>query len=251
MATSLRGVILAGGLGTRLKPLTDITNKHLLPVYDQPMIFHPLQKMVEAGIDEIMLVTGGHHAGEFLRLLGDGRRFGVRRLQYAYQKGEGGIAEALGLAEDFAEGHPIMVFLGDNIVSDSLRPYAQQFRRHPHGAMILLKAVENLSAYGVPKFKGPKIERIIEKPKQAPSPYAVIGIYFYDHTVFQIVKTLKPSGRGELEITDVNNSYVRRGQMTHGILRGHWADAGESIESWFEANLMAREERRQKKGRSA
>lgn len=251
MASTLRGVILAGGLGTRLKPLTDITNKHLLPVYDQPMIFHPLQKMVEAGIDEIMLVTGGHHAGEFLRLLGDGRRFGVRRLQYAYQQGEGGIAEALGLAEDFAEGHPILVFLGDNIVSDSLRPYAQQFRQHPRGAMILLKAVKNLSAYGVPKFRGGRIERILEKPKKAPSPYAVIGIYFYDASVFKIVKTLKPSGRGELEITDVNNSYLRRGQMAHGILHGHWADAGESIDSWFEANLMAREERRNKKARSA
>lgn len=251
MPSNLRGVILAGGLGTRLKPLTDITNKHLLPVYDQPMIFHPIQKMVEAGIDEIMLVTGGHHAGEFLRLLGDGRRFGVRRLQYAYQQGEGGIAEALGLAEDFAEGHPIMVFLGDNIVSDSLRPYAQQFRQHPHGAMILLKTVKNLSAYGVPKFKGDRIERIIEKPKKAPSPYAVIGIYFYDAAVFKVVKTLKPSGRGELEITDVNNSYLRRGHMAHGILRGHWADAGESIDSWFEANLMAREERRHRKARSA
>ncbi|MEW6516908.1 MAG: sugar phosphate nucleotidyltransferase [candidate division FCPU426 bacterium] len=250
MTTTLRGVILAGGLGTRLKPLTDITNKHLLPVYNQPMIFHPLQKMAEAGIEEVMLVTGGHHAGEFLRLLGDGRQFGLRRLQYAYQRGEGGIAEALGLAEDFAEGHPILVFLGDNIVHDSLLPYAQQFKQHPHGAMILLKAVENLSAYGVPQFKGERIERIIEKPKKAPSPYAVIGVYFYDNAVFKIIKTLSPSGRGELEITDVNNSYLRRKQMAYGILKGHWADAGESIDSWFAANLLARETHQNKKNRT-
>jgi len=247
MLQTVKGVILAGGLGTRLNPLTSITNKHLLPVYDQPMIFHPIQKMVEAGIDEIMLVTGGNNAGDFLRLLGDGRQFGVRRLQYTYQKGEGGIAEALGMAEEFSEGHPIMVFLGDNIVSESLRPYVQKFRKNPKGGMILLKAVENLSAYGVPEFKGDRIVRIVEKPKEAPSPYAVIGIYFYDAQVFKIIKTLKPSGRGELEITDVNNSYLRRKQMNYGILQGHWADAGESIDSWFEANLMMQKERKQSK----
>lgn len=247
MSQNVKGVILAGGLGSRLKPLTDITNKHLLPVYDQPMIFHPIRKMVEAGIDEIMLVTGGNNAGEFLRLLGDGRQFGVRRLQYTYQKGEGGIAQALGLAEEFAEGHPVLVFLGDNVIADSLKPYVQKFRQHPQGGMILLKAVDNLSAYGVPKFKGAAIEKIIEKPKKAPSPYAVIGIYLYDASVFRIIKTLKPSGRGELEITDVNNSYISKKRMHYGILPGHWADAGESIDSWFEANLMAREERKKRR----
>ncbi|MCD4813030.1 NTP transferase domain-containing protein [bacterium] len=243
----VKGVILAGGLGTRLQPLTDITNKHLLPVYDRPMIFHPIEKMVEAGIDEIMLVTGGNNAGDFLRLLGDGRRFGVKRLQYTYQRGEGGIAEALGMAEEFSEGHPIMVFLGDNVVSGSLKPYVTQYSRQAWGSMILLKEVDNLSAYGVPQFKGDKIVKIIEKPKKAPSPYAVIGIYFYDRSVFKIIKTLKPSGRGELEITDVNNAYIRRKQMACGVLKGHWADAGESIDSWFEANLMARNEKKNKR----
>ncbi|MBN1595478.1 NTP transferase domain-containing protein [candidate division FCPU426 bacterium] len=247
MSKPLKGVILAGGLGTRLKPLTNITNKHLLPVYDQPMIFHPLRKMVEAGIDEIMLVTGGNNAGDFLRLLGDGRSFGIRRLQYTYQKGEGGIAEALGLAEEFCEGHPLLVFLGDNLVFDSLQPFVRQYHQHSRGGMILLKAVENLSAYGVPQFKGERIIKIVEKPKAPPSPYAVIGVYFYDAQVFKIIKTLKPSRRGELEITDVNNHYIRRRQMQYGILQGHWADAGESIDSWFEANVMLQRERRLKK----
>jgi glucose-1-phosphate thymidylyltransferase len=240
---------LAGGLGTRLKPLTEITNKHLLPVYDRPMIFHPLEKMVEAGIDEIMLVTGGNNAGDFLRLLGDGRKFGIRRLQYTYQKGEGGIAEALGLAEDFSEGQRIMVFLGDNMVLDSLKPFVQQYSRQPQGGMILLKEVENPRSYGVPLFKGKQILRIIEKPENPPSPYAVIGIYFYDETVFRIIKTLKPSKRGELEITDVNNAYLRRGRMSYGVLQDHWADAGESIDSWFQANLMAREMLSKKKNK--
>jgi len=237
----IKGVVLAGGLGTRLKPLTEITNKHLLPVYDRPMIFHPLEKMAEAGIEEVMLVTGGNNAGDFLRLLGDGRKFGIKRLQYTYQKGEGGIAEALGLAEEFAEGQRIMVFLGDNIVLDSLKPFTQQFMKQPQGGMILLKEVANLRSYGVPQFKGKKIEKIIEKPENPPSPYAVIGIYFYDPSVFKIIKTLKPSKRNELEITDVNNAYLRRGVMSYGVLQNHWADAGESIDSWFQANLLARE----------
>lgn len=243
MAHKIKGVILAGGLGTRLRPLTDITNKHLLPVYDRPMIFHPLEKMVEAGIEEILLVTGGNNAGDFLRLLGDGRAFGVRRLQYAYQKGEGGIAEALGLAEPFADGAPVLVFLGDNIVSESLRPYVQRFQARPRGAMVLLKELVDPRAYGVPEFKGSRIARILEKPKTPPSLYAVIGIYFYDGDVFRIIRTLKPSRRGELEITDVNNAYLRRRQLAHEVLRGHWADAGESIESWFAANLLARAQR--------
>ena len=243
MTPTIKGVILAGGLGTRLKPLTDITNKHLLPVYDRPMILHPIESMVKAGIKEIMLVTGGNNAGDFLRLLGDGRQYGIRRLQYTYQKGEGGIAEALGLAEDFAEGQRIMVYLGDNLISESLGPYVKTFKRQAQGGMILLKKVGNLSAYGVPKFKGSRIEKIIEKPSCPPSPYAVIGIYFYHPSVFKIIKTLKPSGRGELEITDVNNAYLRRKQMTYGIVQGHWADAGESIDSWFEANLMAQKQR--------
>ena len=244
MTPKIKGIILAGGLGTRLRPLTDITNKHLLPVYDQPMIFHPLQKMAEAGIEEVMLVTGGNNAGDFLRLLGDGRQFGIRRLQYSYQKGEGGIAEALGLAEAFAEGHPVMVFLGDNIVSDDLRPYVQRFLRRGQGGMILLKAVANPSAYGVAEFAGERIARIVEKPKHPPSDLAVVGIYMYDAGVFRIIKTLKPSRRGELEITDVNNAYLKRRRMDYDVLPGHWADAGESIESWFQANLLAHDQRR-------
>ncbi len=243
MSRAIKGVILAGGLGTRLKPLTDITNKHLLPVYDQPMIFHPIQKMVEAGVKDIMLVTGGNNAGDFLRLLGDGRKFGVRRLQYAYQKGEGGIAEALHMAEAFADGQRIMVFLGDNVVGESLSPYVNKFKRQSQSAMILLKEVENPSAYGVPEFKGERIDRINEKPKNPSSPFAVIGIYFYDASVFKIIKTLKPSRRGELEITDVNNAYLKRRQMTYEVLKHHWADAGECIDSWFQANLMARQQK--------
>lgn len=243
MSRVIKGVILAGGLGTRLKPLTDITNKHLLPVYDQPMIFHPVQKMVEAGIEDIMLVTGGNNAGDFLRLLGDGRKFGVRRLQYSYQKGEGGIAEALNMAEAFADGHRIMVFLGDNVVSESLKPYVNKFKRQKNGAMMLLKEVDNPKAYGVPQFKGSRIEKIVEKPKDPPSDFAIIGIYFYDASVFKIIKTLKPSKRGELEITDVNNAYINRRQMAHDVLKHHWADAGESIDSWFQANLMARQQK--------
>lgn len=239
----IKGVILAGGLGTRLKPLTNITNKHLLPVYDRPMIFHPLEKMVEAGIEEVMLVTGGNNAGDFLRLLGDGRQFGIRRLQYTYQKGEGGIAEALGLAEEFAEGQRLVVFLGDNIILDSLRPHVRQYLEQPRGARILLKEVANPKAYGVPQFSGTRIEKILEKPKQPPSPYAVIGIYFYDSQVFNIINSLKPSARNELEITDVNNAYLRKKQMSYGVLQSHWADAGESIESWFAANLLAREQK--------
>jgi glucose-1-phosphate thymidylyltransferase len=241
MTTEIKGVILAGGLGTRLKPLTEITNKHLLPVFNKPMIFHPLEKMAEAGIREVMLVTGGTNAGDFLRLLGDGRQFGIRRLQYTYQKGEGGIAQALGLAEEFAEGQKVLVFLGDNIILDPLKPYADAFRRQPKGSMVLLKALDDPRSYGVPVFQGSRIVRIDEKPAKPASPYAVIGAYFYDPGVFKIIKTLKPSKRGELEITDVNNAYLRRGQMKYGILSGHWADAGESLESWFEANLLMRD----------
>lgn len=247
MTTSIKGVILAGGLGTRLRPLTDITNKHLLPVYDRPMIFHPLEKMVEAGIEEIMLVTGGNNAGDFLRLLGDGRQFGIKRLQYTYQKGEGGIAEALGLAEPFVDGDKVVVFLGDNVVSESLRPIVDKFKAQPRGSMVLLKELEDPRSYGVPVLQGSHIKEIVEKPKNPPSPYAVIGIYFYDPSVFKIIKTLKPSRRGELEITDVNNAYIRRKQMTYQVLKSHWADAGESIESWFAANLLAREQRCQMK----
>jgi glucose-1-phosphate thymidylyltransferase len=246
MAANIKGVILAGGLGTRLKPLTDITNKHLLPVFDRPMIFHPLEKMAEAGIKEVMLVTGGNNAGDFLRLIGDGRSFGIRRLQYTYQKGEGGIAQALGLAEEFAEGQKILVFLGDNIILDSMKPYADQFRKQAQGSMVLLKEMHDPKAYGVPVFKGTRIVRIDEKPTHPASPYAVIGAYFYDPNVFKIIKTLKPSKRGELEITDVNNAYLRKGRMKHGILKGPWADAGESLESWFAANLLMRDLRQGK-----
>lgn len=249
MARIIKGIILAGGLGTRMKPLTDITNKHLLPVYDRPMIFYSIEKMVEAGVTDIMLVTGGNNAGDFLRLLGDGRKFGIKRLQYTYQKGEGGIAEALGLAEEFSEGHRVMVYLGDNIVTESLKPYVNKFKRQKEGSMMLLKEVDNPSAYGVPQFKGARVEKIVEKPKVPPSDYAVIGIYFFDPSVFKIIKTLKPSNRGELEITDVNNAYLRKKQMSYEVLKHHWADAGESIDSWYQANLMARQQKKvSKKG---
>ncbi len=250
MSAKIRGVILAGGLGTRLRPLTDITNKHLLPVYDRPMIFHPLHKLAEAGIDEIMLVTGGNNAGDFLRLLGDGRQFGLRRLQYAYQKGEGGIAAALGLAEDFAEGERIVVFLGDNIITAPLRPYVDRYRKQARGGMLLLHPVSDPKAYGVPSLRDGKIVKIVEKPRRPPSGYAVVGIYCYDAQVFRIIRTLKPSHRGELEITDVNNAYLRRHQMTYEVLRGKWADAGESIDSWFAANLTARDERLRERNRA-
>ena len=231
----MKGVVLAGGLGTRLLPLTKVTNKHLLPVYDRPMIYYPIQTLVNAGINEIMLVTGGNNAGDFLRLLGNGRQFGLRHLDYTYQEGEGGIADALRLAEHFADRNPVCVVLGDNIIERNIRKAAEAFRAQRTGAKILLKEVKDPQRFGVPALDGDNVIRIDEKPKQPASPYAVTGIYFYDAQVFEIIKTLKPSGRGELEITDVNNAYIRQNQLTWDKLEGWWTDAG-TIESLFQAN---------------
>jgi glucose-1-phosphate thymidylyltransferase len=235
----MKGVILAGGLGTRLYPLTKITNKHLLPVYDQPMIYYPLRTLINAGIEDIMIVTGGNSAGDFLRLLGNGKDFGLRHLNYTYQEGEGGIADALSLVEHFADESPICVVLGDNIIERNIRAAADEYRRQGTGAKILLKKVADPQRFGVPEIEGDKVLRIEEKPAAPKSEYAVTGIYFYDPTVFAIIKTLKPSGRGELEITDVNNHFIDRGEMTWNELDGWWTDAG-TFESLLRAsNLVA------------
>ena len=231
----MKGVILAGGTGSRLFPITKVTNKHLLPVYNKPMIYYPLECLAKAGIEEVMLVTGGNNAGEFIRLLGNGREFGFKNLNYTYQEGAGGIAQALGLAEHFADGDSICLVLGDNIVEYSLREAVRRFRHQGQGAKILLSQVENPKAYGVAELEGERVVRIVEKPANPKSTWAVIGIYFYDGKVFDIVKTLKPSARNELEITDVNNAYIDRGEMTADKLDGWWADAGENIDFYLKA----------------
>ncbi len=233
----MKGVVLAGGLGSRLLPLTRVTNKHLLPVYDRPMIYYPIQTLVNAGIREIMVVTGGNNAGDFLRLLGNGKEFGLKHLDYTYQEGEGGIADALRLAEYFADGEPICVMLGDNIIERNILRAAQAFREQKTGAKILLKEVKDPQRFGVPVLDGTRVVRIEEKPKQPRSPYAVTGMYFYDARVFDIIKTLKPSDRGELEITDVNNAYIEAGELTWDLLDGWWTDAG-TIESLLLANQL-------------
>jgi glucose-1-phosphate thymidylyltransferase len=233
----MKGVILAGGLGTRLYPLTKVTNKHLLPVYDKPMIYYPMQTLINAGIDDILVVTGGNNAGDFLKLLGNGKEFGLRHINYTYQAGEGGIAEALGLAEFFASGEAICVVLGDNIIEKNIRKAVENFRRQKEGAKILLKEVPDPQRFGVPELKGDRIVRIEEKPKKPKSKYAVIGIYLFDQKVFNFIKTLKPSDRGELEITDVNNRYIEKGAMTWDILEGWWTDAG-TFESLLRANQL-------------
>jgi glucose-1-phosphate thymidylyltransferase len=222
----MKGVILAGGLGTRLYPLTRITNKHLLPVYDRPMIYYPLQALVNAGITDIMLVTGGNNAGDFLRLLGNGKDFGLKHINYTYQEGEGGIADALRLAEYFAEDQKICVILGDNIIENNVIAACQKFREQERGAHILLKEVRDPERFGVPVFEGKKILRIEEKPQQPKSRFAVTGIYMYDSTAFDRIRKLKPSGRGEFEITDLNNMYLEEGTLTYSILEGWWTDAG-------------------------
>jgi glucose-1-phosphate thymidylyltransferase len=236
----LKGVILAGGLGKRLYPLTKITNKHLLPVYNKPMIYYPIQTLVDAGIKDILIVTGGNHAGEFLRLLGDGSEFGLKQINYAYQEGEGGIAEALRLAEHFADGAKIAVMLGDNIIEKDIRKTAEEFRKQPKGAKILLKKVEDPERFGVAELKGKRIVSIEEKPKKPKSDYAVTGIYMYDSKAFEIIKRLKPSRRGELEITDVNNVYLKKGELTYGILDGWWTDSG-TFDSLLRANNLVAE----------
>jgi glucose-1-phosphate thymidylyltransferase len=234
----MKGVILAGGTGSRLHPLTRITNKHLLPVYDKPMIFYPIETLVKAGVDEVMVVTGGNHAGEFLPLLGNGSEFGLRRLQFSFQAHAGGIAEALGLCEAFADGDKVVVMLADNILGETIAPYVDNFSRQARGARLLLKEMEDpahLRHLGVPIFgKDDRLTYIREKPETPPSPYAVIGIYMYDPDVFDIVRTLKPSGRGELEITDVNNAYIDRGAMDYDVIHGFWGDAGESIDVYYQ-----------------
>lgn len=229
-----KGVVLAGGLGTRLHPLTQATNKHLLPVYDKPMIYYPLETLRKAGIEDVMIVTGGPHAGHFLPVIGNGESFGFSEIHYAYQASEGGIADALRLCEKFADGEEIVVILGDNIIQDDITPYVKAFARQERGARLLLKKVPDPERFGVAILEGRKIVKIIEKPKTSPSPYAVIGIYMYDPQVFDIIRTLKPSDRQELEITDVDNEYIRRGEVEYDILKGFWTDAG-TFESLFRA----------------
>jgi len=235
----MKGIVLAGGLGTRLYPLTKVTNKHLLPVYNQPMIYYPIQTLINAGIDDIMIVTGGNSAGDFLRLLGNGKEFGLRHLNYAYQEGEGGIADALSLVQHFADDQPICVVLGDNIIEGNIRSACDAYREQGKGAKILLKKVHDPERFGLPELDGDRVLRIEEKPKEPKSDFAVVGIYFYDPTVFDVIGTLVPSDRGELEITDVNNYYIERNEMTWNELDGWWTDAG-TFESLLRAsNLIA------------
>ncbi len=234
----MKGVITAGGLGTRLQPMTRVTNKHLLPVYDRPMIFYPIETLAQAGIDEIMVITGGNHAGDFLPLLGDGKEFGIKRLHYTYQREPGGIAQALALTEDFVAGDRVVVILGDNITEKSIVSYVDEFRKQEKGAKILLKEVDHPEFYGVPTIENDKIVTITEKPKEPASQYAVVGIYMYDQRVFEIIHNLKPSSRGELEITDVNNFYLQEESLTFNILEGWWADCGETRESLHEAGSL-------------
>lgn len=234
----MKGVILAGGTGSRLYPLTRVTNKHLLPIYDKPMLYYPLQTLVDAGIKDILIVTGGNNAGDFLRLLRNGKDFGLKQLSFAYQEGEGGIADALRLAEPFATGEKICVILGDNILEDSILASKEKFEMQKEGALVLLKKVPDPERFGVPVFEGKRIVKIEEKPKLAGSPYAIIGVYFYDGTVFDRVRPLRPSSRGELEITDVNNSYLREGKLEHEIIEGGWTDAGTFESLWRAAKMM-------------
>jgi len=238
----LKAIILAGGLGSRLRPLTKITNKHLLPVYDKPMIYYPLETLCRAGFEKIMLVTGGNSAGDFLRLLGNGRDFGLRDLNYTYQEGEGGIADALRLCENFADGDRVCVVLGDNILEDDIRPFVKRFAAQPTGARLLLKEVPDPERFGVPTFEGERIVRIDEKPSVPASRYAITGIYFYDQRVFEYIRHLKPSARNELEITDVNNAYVAAGDLEYDVLSGWWTDAGQ-FESLHHASTLVAAQR--------
>jgi glucose-1-phosphate thymidylyltransferase len=234
----MKGVVLAGGTGSRLFPLTKITNKHLLPIYDKPMIFYPIQTLVDAGISDIMVVTGGKHSGDFLQLLGNGKEFGLKHLNYTYQEGEGGIADALALAEHFSDGQKLCVILGDNIVQCGIRAAAEDFMKQERGAKILLKEVHDAERFGVAEIQGDHIAGIEEKPRKPKSNLAVTGIYMFDNTVFQKVRELVPSHRGELEITDVNNAYIREGTMTFAHLDGWWTDAGTFESLLRAANLV-------------
>jgi glucose-1-phosphate thymidylyltransferase len=233
----MKGVVLAGGMGSRLDPLTRVTNKHLLPVYDKPMIFYPIQTLINAGIRDVLLVTGGKNAGEFLRLLGNGREFGLKHIHYTYQEREGGIAEALGLAEYFAGDEPVCVILGDNIIEGNICAAAESFARLGQGAKILLKEVPDANRFGVAEIRGSRVVHIEEKPAAPKSSFAVVGIYFYDPSVFQKIRRLKPSSRGELEITDINNFYADEGQLAYEFLDGWWTDAG-TFESLLHANNL-------------
>ena len=247
----MKGIVLAGGTGSRLFPLTKITNKHLLPIFDKPMIYYPIQTLVEAGIKDILLVTGGRNSGDFLRLLANGKEFGLAHLNYTYQEGEGGIADALALAEHFADGEKICVILGDNIIEGSIREAVTAFERQERGARILLKQVQDAERFGVAEMEGDRIVGIEEKPARPKSNHAVIGIYMYDGTVFDKVKTLVPSGRGELEITDVNNAYIREGSMTYSFVDGWWTDAG-TFESLLRAtNLVAQSSTPERRAKAA
>jgi len=242
--THVKGVILAGGSGTRLHPLTRITNKHLLPIYDRPMVTYAIEALVRAGIDELMLVTGGTHAGEFFRLLGNGHEYGIDKLFYGYQEQPGGIAEALGLAERFVDGDPCVVMLADNVFENTIRPVVETFRGQHFGARLVLAREgdrEHLRHLGVPELDGEsRIVRIVEKPAEPPSEYAVTGVYLYDGAVWEVLPTLEPSGRGELEITDVNNWYVEQRAIEYDVLEGFWGDAGESIDAYYAVNDFVR-----------
>ncbi len=240
----MKGVVLAGGLGTRLRPLTSITNKHLLPVYDRPMIYYPLQTLADAGIKDVMVVTGGNSAGSFMQLLGDGKEFGFRSLNYAYQTGEGGIAQAIGLARAFIGGESFVVILGDNILENSIASHVESFRQQKSGARILYKRVKDPRDYGVAEIVNDKVVSIVEKPDSPASDFAVIGVYMYDNKAFDIIDELKPSGRGELEVTDLNNAYIHRGEMRADEISGWWSDCGASIENLLEANNRAAEIRK-------
>ena len=244
----MKGIILAGGIGSRLNPLTRVTNKHLLPVYDKPMIFYPLQTLVDAGVRDILIVTGGQNAGDFLRLLQNGKEFGLQQLSFAYQEGEAGIADALRLAEPFVKGEKICVVLGDNIIEGDIREAARAFEQQDKGAMVLLKEVPDPERFGVPVFEGDRIVRIEEKPPQPKSSYAVTGIYFYDGTIFDRIRQLKPSQRNEYEITDINNSYISEGSLTHSIMQGWWTDAGTFESLWHASNMVR--EKSQRSGHS-
>jgi glucose-1-phosphate thymidylyltransferase len=244
----MKGIILAGGMGSRLSPLTKVTNKHLLPVGKYPMIYYPLNTLIKCGIRDIMIVSGKGHAGHFLELLGSGRDFGAR-LSYALQEKAGGIAEALGLCEDFADGGKAVVILGDNIYQDNFREDVARFAAGDAGAKIFIKKVPGAGRFGVPEIKNGKIIRIYEKPSDPPSPYAVTGFYMYDERVWNILKTLKPSARGELEITDVNNFYIKDGSMKFSLVNGWWTDAG-TFDSLLRANiLVSREKVEMERGR--
>jgi glucose-1-phosphate thymidylyltransferase len=239
----MKGVVLAGGKGTRLHPLTRITNKHLLPIYDRPMVTYAVEALVGAGVSDLMLVTGGTHAGEFFRLLGDGSEYGIERLSYAYQEREGGIAEALGLAARFVGDDKVAVVLADNIFERSIRPAVENFEQQDRGARILLARIDDpdhLRHLGVAELDGDRVLRIVEKPEKPESPYAVTGVYFYEPSVFDVIPKLERSGRGELEITDVNNWYVEQGTMAYEVVDGFWGDAGESIDAYYEVNDFVR-----------